>query len=103
VLASIRSSLCLDEVGKAIQPYKCNGLVTGHKVLDDHFAIAALLKASPDNIRTTIEAQKIKPMRMTQLLNQVLRSEWEMVKGKLTGKLSPRKLAHKAEPSAVAE
>lgn len=84
------------EVAEAIAPFKTDGVVTGNKVLDDWHAVQVLLKKAPDHLRATINAQKLQPYRLNQLLNQVLRREFEMVKGKLTGQPSPRKLARLA-------
>lgn len=96
VRRAMTEALGSKEVAEAIAPFKTDGVVTGNKTLDDWHAVGVLLKKAPDHLRATINAQKLLPYRMTQLLNQVLRKEFEMVKGKLTGQPSPRKLARLA-------
>lgn len=93
VRRAMTEALGIKAVAEAIAPYKTDGIVTGNKVLDDDRAVAALIKTAPEHLRGTINAQKLRPFRLTQLLNQVLRKEFEMVKGKLTGNASPRKVA----------
>ena len=96
VTRAIREALHIEKVALEIAPFKNDGVVTGHRVLDDDAAVKALVKHAPDHLRNTITAQKIRPYRMTQLLNRVLRAEFEMVKGKLTGNPSPRIAAKRA-------
>lgn len=93
VVSAMRDALGYEKVAQEVGIYKTDGNITGHKVLDDNAAVHGLLKLSPEHLRSAINAQNIKPYRLTQLLNRVLRAEFEMVKGKLTGNPSPKKLA----------
>jgi hypothetical protein len=99
VVSAMREALAYEKVAQGIAPYKSDGIRTGHKVIDDHKAVNALLSQAPEHLRNAINAQKISEYRLTQLLNRTLRGEFEMVKGKLTGNLSPRKLKEKSEPA----
>lgn len=102
VKATLRVCLSFKNVAESIAAYKTNkSLVTGHKVLDDHEAVRLILKNSPEHLRDTIVAQKVAPYRMTQLMNQALRREWEMVKGKLTGQPSADRLKRLAKQQFV--
>lgn len=96
VAKAMRDALFFENVAKEIAPFKNDGKVTGHRVLDDDRAVKALVKHAPDHIRNAITSQRIGDYRMTQLLNRVLRAEFEMVKGKLTGNPSPRVAAKRA-------
>ena len=101
VARAIREALHIEKVAQEIAPFKTDGVVTGHRVLDDDAAVKALVKHAPDHLRNAITAQKIGQYRMTQLLNRVLRAEFEMVKGKLTGNPSPRIAAKRAAQVAA--
>jgi hypothetical protein len=96
VVKAMRDALGFEKVAAEIAPFKTDGNVTGHRVLDDDRAVKALVKHAPEHIRTAITSQKIGDYRMTQLLNRVLRAEFEMVKGKLTGRPSPKVAAKRA-------
>src|ERR1035441_7975332 len=50
----VRQALALDPCARAVKPFKTNGDVFGHKVLDDGEAVKALAKAAPENLRTEI-------------------------------------------------
>lgn len=89
---AMRESMYIPEVAKEVGLFKADGVVTGNRTLDDDRAVQVLKKATLPHLRAAIEAQKLKPFREIQLLNAVLRSEYEMVRGKLTGNVSPRKL-----------
>ena len=91
VVSAMREGLAYEKVAEEVAKYKSNGIVTGHKVLDDDSAVKGLIKNVPDHLRNSIVAQKLGAFRMTQLLNRVLRGEFEMVKGKLTGNPSPKR------------
>lgn len=83
-----------EAVAKVVQPYKTNGIVTGHKVLDDNEAVRNMEKQASGRAREMFAAcDDIKPFRKTQLLNQALRREFAMDRaGKLSGEPSPSKL-----------
>jgi hypothetical protein len=104
---AVRDALGDESVAKAIAPYKTNGVVLGHKVLDDAEAVKLLEKNATGRAREMFGAcSDIALYRRTQLLNQALRREFEMVNGKLTGDPSPSKLkqmARKAEATAIAQ
>lgn len=102
VRRAINEALHIKAVAEAIAPFKCNGVVTGHRTLDDDRAVAALLKQVPDYIRATINAQRLTAYRLIQIFNQVLRREFEMEKGKLTGNRSPAKLKKLAQQTTAA-
>jgi len=93
VRTALREALKSEEVAKAVAPFKSNGLAFGHKVIDDYEAVNELLQKCPSHIKGEIDAQKLTAYRLTQMLNMVLRAEFEMVNGKLTGNPSPRKVA----------
>lgn len=83
-----------EAVARAIQPYKTNGIVTGHKVLDDNEAVHNMEMKATGRAREMFAAcSELKPFRKTQLLNQTLRREFAMDRaGKLNGEPSPSKL-----------
>lgn len=102
VVSAMREALAYEKVAQEIAPFKTNGKILGHSVLDDDAAVKALIKAAPEHLRNAIVAQKVQPYRMIQLLNRVLRAEFEMAKGnKLTGNVSPKKLAKLAALAAA--
>lgn len=80
---ALKDQLC----ASTIAPYKTNGNVCGHKVLDDNAALEALIKSSPDHFKAILSTQEIKAFRKIQLMNGVLSKYWEVDRktGKLTG------------------
>ena len=102
VKTAFKQALSFNEVAKAVAPFKSNGIVTGNKILDDYFAASAAKKNMPEHLVKAIASQALSPFRETQLLNSVLRAEWEMQKGKLTGNPSPRKLKLAQKKAAAA-
>jgi hypothetical protein len=78
---AVRDALGDESVAKAIAPYKTNGIVTGHKVLDDGEAVRSLEKHASGRAKEMFGAcSDISLYRRTQLLNQALRREWVMDK-----------------------
>ena len=91
---AVRDALGDESVAKAIAPYKTNGIVTGHKVLDDGEAVRSLEKYASGRAKEMLGAcSDISLYRRTQLLNQALRREWEMDKD--------RKIADRPSPSKI--
>jgi hypothetical protein len=96
------------EVAAAIAPFKTNGSVLGHKVLDNGAAYNELAKASPDFLQDVLCTQAVSLFRKTQILDGVLRTEYKMDNrtGKLTGEKSDsyvRRLEKKAARSQQTE
>jgi hypothetical protein len=94
--------LTFDSCAKAIIPFKCNGSVRGHKVLDDSAAVDALVQEAPKELAVQVEAIKLTQFEKTQVLNTVLRRYFEIDKrGKLTGQPSPREKEKTAQAATV--
>lgn len=85
---ALRTYECAEAVGE----FKANGLVHGHKVLDDEAAVQALVSSTSKELGDQVEAVTLTKYEKTQVLNQVLRREFEMVNGKLTGNAAKRLL-----------
>lgn len=97
--------LALDskECAAAIAPFKSNGMLHGHKVLDNAAAVDALIKAAPPSLRSLLSTPELNTFEKTQQLDAVLRTRFEMGKnGKLTGNMSPRYLLKHAAAEAPA-
>ncbi len=100
---AIRDALGDEKVAKAIAPYKTNGMVSGHKVLDDGEAVHLMETNSVGRSKEMFAATPhILLYRRTQLLNQELRKEWDMDRaGKLSGAPSPSKIKRLARKAAM--
>lgn len=94
----VKQALSLEACAKAIKPFKTNGDVFGHKVLDDGEAVKALAKVAPDNLRAVLEHAGLSLYEKTQQLNAVMRSQWVMDShGKVDGTISPKLLERQAK------
>ena len=90
---TIRQALRDEKCAQAIAPYKCNGDVLGHKVLDNSAAFDALMKTAPDNLRIVLKSDGLNQFEKTRCLDDVLRAEWQPDKhGKYDGTPSKRAL-----------
>lgn len=80
-------ALRIESCAQSIAPFKANGTMRGHKVLDDSAALHALIEAAPDHYQRILKASTISDFRKIQLMNGVLAKYWEMDRktGKLTG------------------
>ena len=98
----VRQALALDPCARAVKPFKTNGDVFGHKVLDDWEAVKALAKAAPENLRTVLESSGLSLYEKTQQMNAVMRSQWMMDKhGKFDGTINPKLLERQAKARAA--
>jgi hypothetical protein len=91
-------ALMTKEGAEAIAPFKLNGGVHGHKVLDDGFAVLKLIEATPEPLKALLTTDRLNLLEKSQQLNHVLRGTFEMdQRGKLTGLYSKRYLTHQAK------
>ena len=90
---TVRQALHDEKCAQAIAPYKCNGEVLGHKVLDNSAAIDALIRAAPDGLKVVLKTDGLNQFEKTRCLDDVLRAEWQLDKrGKADGTPSKRAL-----------
>lgn len=94
--SAAKSSLGIKACAEAIAPFKTNGNVLGHKVLDDGKAVEELIRVAPEPFKSTLGMAHLSLYEKIQGLNAVLRNQYEMDRaGKLTGRLSKRLLERK--------
>jgi hypothetical protein len=100
---AVIESLKDETVGEVIKPFKANGQMNGHKVLDDNAAVNALIEAAPGHYRVALATTEISPFRKTQLLNTALARYFEIDRrtGKLTGQPSAAYLKQLAKSEPV--
>jgi hypothetical protein len=103
--AAFEQSLRSKECAEAIQQFKCNGMILGHKVLDNNAALHALIGAAPKVLADQMRTDALTEFEKQQVLDQALRRYFEMTKdGKLTGREARRLLKQQpAETAAVEE
>lgn len=96
---AVTEVLKIQEAGEAIKPFKANGKVLGHKVLDDAAAVDALIGIAPLHYHDVLATKLISTYRKTQLLNTVLSKYFEIdsKSGKLTGQPSAKHLQRLAK------
>jgi hypothetical protein len=90
---SIKIELALhrEDCARAIAKYKCNGVVLGHKILDNDAALDELIDAAPKEIGESIDKSPLLRYEKLRVLDQVLRKEFVIDKfGKIDGTLSKR-------------
>lgn len=59
-----------------IDHYKCNGEITGHKVLDDGEFARELISVAPEGLAPMLGTKRLTLWQKTQMLNGLLRREW---------------------------
>ena len=63
-----------------IEHYKCNGEITGHKVLDDGAFAQELMTAAPEGLAPMLNTKRLTLYQKTQQLNGLLRRYWMLDK-----------------------
>jgi hypothetical protein len=104
--AAVEAALQIPECAAAIAPFKADGLVYGHRIIDDVRAVEVLLEKAPEHLQGALRTDAVKLYDKTKGMNAVLRNEWAMSKqGKVNGTPSPRLLLKqkKAAEKAAAE
>lgn len=100
--SAVLAALEIESCAEAIAPFKSNGNVHGHKLLDDSSAVEALRKAAPENIRSTLDMDVLNLHQKIQQLNQAMRSQWVMDKyGKVDGTPNPKMLKRQPKQEAA--
>ncbi len=102
---AVHQALGIPTCAAAIAPYKSNGEVYGHKVLDNSKAVEELIRVAPDHLKPVLEIGSLSLYEKSQALDQVLRKEFVMDKrGKIDGTLNPKRLAKQSsDPKASSE
>jgi len=59
-----------------IDHYKCNGEITGHKVLDDGEFARQLMAVAPEGLAPMLATNRLTLWQKSQMLNGLLRREW---------------------------
>jgi len=91
IAIKIELALHREDCAKAIAKYKCNGVVLGHRILDNDAALKELIDAAPKDLGESIDKSPLTQFEKIRILDQVLRKEYAIDKfGKIDGTLSKR-------------
>ena len=60
--------------------YKCNGMHTGHKVGDDIEYVREMCDCAQDGLKLMLLTDRLTTYQKSQILNGLLRKEWELDK-----------------------
>lgn len=86
-----------------IDHYKCNGEITGHKVLDDGAFAQELMSVAPEGLAPMLNTKRLTLWQKTQMLNGLLRREWafdkrnKILRDESGNMVARRQLTHQPE------
>ena len=101
---AMHSAIQVPECEKLVASYKCNGMITGHKVSDNVECVQKIIEIVPSYLRSALLTPEFTAFEKSQVLDGVLRRYWQLDnKGKIArteaGEMLPAARLLKHEPA----